>query len=127
LAQTGGAGFVIPPMGGQMGTGGTNATIPVCAVSDGGAMAALSLADVRTIAQKCITDATTRDDVLACLSTLNSSWQTGMESLLNCRNCTDAANYLVALTQSCSSLGDSYVRCLIDMSGCYVYMGVRMS
>ena len=134
-ATGGNAGFVVPSTGGNAGfvlpptTGGSSSGPPVvCATTDAGTGAPISMSDVQNIAQQCIASGSTRDAVLACLSTLNSSWQTGIESMLNCRSCADAAKYLLNMTQSCSNLGNTFQLCTVDPRYCVipVYMGVRM-
>jgi hypothetical protein len=121
-AQTGGAGgfsSFIPA------TGGANATPPVVCNNTA---PPLSMSDVQSIAEQCIASSSTRDSVLACLSTLNDSWRAGIEYLLNCRTCADAERILLNLTQSCSGLGDTYSSCVLDPRNCIttVYLGVRM-
>ena len=128
-AQTGGAGgFVVGQTGGSsfmLATGGANAGPPVVCNHT---TPPLSMSDVQSIAEQCIASSSTRDSVLACLSTLNDSWRAGIEYLLNCRTCADAEQVLLNLTQSCSSLGDTYSGCVLDPRACVipVYMGVRM-
>ena len=83
----------------------------------------LTMADVQSIATQCIQPGPMRDAVLTCISTLNSTWQQGIESVLNCRSCDQAASILVKLANSCSNLPASY-QCWL--TPCTVYMGVRM-
>ena len=83
----------------------------------------LNMADVQSIATQCIEAGPIRDAVLTCVSTLNSTWQQGIESVLNCTSCDRAASILVKLANSCSDLPASY-QCWL--TSCTVYMGVRM-
>jgi len=127
LATGGNLGFALPP-----GTGGspvinTSGTVPCVEDSDGGAGAPLSMSDVQNIVKQCIVESTTRDDVLACLDTLNTSWQQSVEWLLNCSNCDDVASFLLLLMARCSQLPDQYDRCFLDPRFCMpIYAGVRL-
>ncbi len=116
-AGVGGASFVINT-GAQGGSTYTanSGTTPCTGVG-------LTMADVQSIATQCIEAGSMRDAVLACISTLNSTWQQGIESVLNCTSCAGAASLLVKLANSCSDLPASY-QCWL--TPCTVYMGVRM-
>ena len=83
---------------------------------------------VQGIAQQCITSGSARDAVMACLSTLNGAWQSGIESMLNCSDCAQAAQYLLSLTASCSNLPAEFKECVVNPRMCavLVYVGVRM-
>ena len=83
----------------------------------------LNMADVQSLAPQCKEAGPIRDAVLTCVSTLNSTWQQGIESVLNCTSCDRAASILVKLANSCSDLPASY-QCWL--TSCTVYMGVRM-
>ena len=114
---TGGAPFVLvtSAQGGSTYTANSGAT-PCASVG-------LNMADVQSIATQCIQAGPMRDAVLTCISTLNSTWQQGIESVLNCTTCDRAASILVKLADSCSNLPASY-QCWL--TPCTVYMGVRM-
>ncbi len=126
---TGGAGNA----GGETGFGGTSFIIntgpqggSTYAANSGTTpcvSAGLTMADVQSIATQCIQTSSMRDAVLACIATLNSTWQQGIEMVLNCTSCDQAASMLVRLANSCSDLPASY-QCWL--TPCTVYMGVRM-
>jgi hypothetical protein len=127
VATGGIQGFALPP-----GTGGstvidTSGTVPCVKDSDGGTGAPLSMSDVQNIVKQCIVESTTRDDVLACIDTLNTSWQQSVEWLLNCSNCDDVARFLLLLMARCSQLPDQYSWCSLDPQSCMpIYAGVRL-
>ena len=131
---TGGTGiFVLPTGGASSGPPvicrGGNAGTGVPAPMDAGVQGPLSMTDVRSIAEQCISPGPTQELVLSCLSTLNTSWQVGIEGMLNCSDCEQAAQYLANLIQPCASLEDTrFTRCIIDPRSCNntMYLGVRM-
>jgi len=130
---TGGTGIFVVPTGGTSSgppviCRGADAGTGVPVPTDAGIQGPLSMTDVRNIAEQCISPGPTLDAVLSCLSTLNTSWQVGMEGLLNCTDCGQATQYLANLIQNCSSLGDTpFSRCVIDPGFCAgIYIGVRM-
>jgi len=84
----------------------------------------LTMTDVQSIATQCIQAGPMRDAVLTCISTLNSTWQQGIESVLNCMSCDQAASILVTLANSCSNLPANYQCWLTPCTP--VYLGVRM-
>jgi hypothetical protein len=130
--------FILPAVGGAPQGGASSSPPVICAVADSGTGAPLSpdaspgspmtMTDVQTIARQCINSPPTLDLVLQCLSSLNSSWQTGVEAMLNCKNCEDAAQMLVNLTQACPPADATFAPCALIPSRCMVpvYMGVRM-
>ena len=120
-------GFTLPP-----GTGGStvinpSGTVPCVTGAGGSSSTQLSMSDVQGIANQCIEAGVTRDDVLACLNTLNTSWQQGIAALLNCTNCSDAAATLLNMAAQCSQLTGQYRLCTLSPGACVpIYVGVRL-
>jgi len=134
LVASGGKGFQIATL--PQGTGGNSVvnnsgTVPCAedsdAGTDAGTAARLSMSDVQNITMQCIIEGAMRDDILACLDTLNTSWQQAIEDLLYCNNCDAVANYLLALTMWCSALPPQFDWCTLEPYRCMrAYDGVRL-
>ena len=132
-AVGGGATGGAPGNAGTTGQGG--ATFRISSPSMGGAgvcvtsvsaAPGLSMDDVRGIAVRCVESGPVRDSVLACLDTLDTDWQRGLEYVLNCVSCDTAAGYLRAVAQACPGDTDAF-DCLRIGACLALYDGVRLA
>lgn len=122
----GGFSIVTLPATGGNATVNPAGTVPCVKNWDAGGP--LSMTDLQSITNQCIATSDLRDDVLACLATLNTSWERSIESLLNCSDCDEAVDTLTRLMNSCSGLPEDYNRCVLDPWFCMgIYDGVRFA